>query len=215
MIKILKNWQKWKKVYSISADLYDDFMANFKDGKDIEVPLSVLSNIPFDIFYLNLRDKNIRRASAQGKRNVLDGMFIKLLRDGDRILGFALVMNEVMDGDYVTGTILIDLDMFDKDEHDIILFSFERMQEILAKGRFGFDVGKYGGDRKATEEDEAAAITALEEAVKAVGGDYASWSCPTAEDYANIEEALEAITDNSLITKIGDFYLLELDWIKK
>lgn len=150
----IKNWQKWKKVYSLSGDLYDDFMANFKDGKDIEVPLSVLSNIPFDIFYLNLRDKNIRRASVQGKRNILDGMFIKLLRDGDRILGFALVMNEVMDGDYVTGTILIDLDMFDKDEHDIILFSFERMQEILAKGRFGFDVGKYGGDRKATKEDE-------------------------------------------------------------
>ena len=35
------------------------------------------------------------------------------------------------------------------------------------------------------------------------------------EDTLELEEALEAITDNSLITKIGDFYLLELDWIKK
>ena len=36
-----------------------------------------------------------------------------------------------------------------------------------------------------------------------------------AEDTLELEEALGAITDNSLITKIGDFYLLELDWIKK
>lgn len=36
-----------------------------------------------------------------------------------------------------------------------------------------------------------------------------------AEDTLELEEALEAITDNSLITKIGDFYILELDWIKK
>lgn len=36
-----------------------------------------------------------------------------------------------------------------------------------------------------------------------------------AEDTLELEEALEAITDNALITKIGDFYLLELDWIKK
>ena len=35
------------------------------------------------------------------------------------------------------------------------------------------------------------------------------------EDNLELEEALGAITDNSLITKIGDFYLLELDWIKK
>ena len=35
------------------------------------------------------------------------------------------------------------------------------------------------------------------------------------EDDLELEEALGAITDNSLITKIGDFYLLELDWIKK
>lgn len=35
------------------------------------------------------------------------------------------------------------------------------------------------------------------------------------EDTLELEEALGAITDNSLITKIGDFYLLELDWIKK
>jgi hypothetical protein len=36
-----------------------------------------------------------------------------------------------------------------------------------------------------------------------------------AEDTLKLEEALGAITDNALITKIGDFYLLELDWIKK
>lgn len=36
-----------------------------------------------------------------------------------------------------------------------------------------------------------------------------------AEDTLELEEALGAITDNSLITKTGDFYLLELDWIKK
>lgn len=36
-----------------------------------------------------------------------------------------------------------------------------------------------------------------------------------AEDTLELEEALGAITDNALITKIGDFYLLELDWIKK
>lgn len=36
-----------------------------------------------------------------------------------------------------------------------------------------------------------------------------------AEDTLELEEALGAITDNSLITKIGDFYILELDWIKK
>lgn len=36
-----------------------------------------------------------------------------------------------------------------------------------------------------------------------------------AEDALELEEALGAITDNSLITKIGDFYILELDWIKK
>ena len=35
------------------------------------------------------------------------------------------------------------------------------------------------------------------------------------EDTLELEEALGTITDNSLITKIGDFYLLELDWIKK
>ena len=35
------------------------------------------------------------------------------------------------------------------------------------------------------------------------------------ENTLELEEALGAITDNSLITKIGDFYLLELDWIKK
>jgi hypothetical protein len=35
------------------------------------------------------------------------------------------------------------------------------------------------------------------------------------EDTLELEEAFGAITDNSLITKIGDFYLLELDWIKK
>ena len=35
------------------------------------------------------------------------------------------------------------------------------------------------------------------------------------EDTLELEEALGAITDNALITKIGDFYLLELDWIKK
>jgi hypothetical protein len=35
------------------------------------------------------------------------------------------------------------------------------------------------------------------------------------EDNLELEEALGAITDNALITKIGDFYLLELDWIKK
>ena len=35
------------------------------------------------------------------------------------------------------------------------------------------------------------------------------------EDTLELEEALGAITDNSLITKIGDFYILELDWIKK
>lgn len=34
-------------------------------------------------------------------------------------------------------------------------------------------------------------------------------------DTLELEEALGAITDNSLITKIGDFYILELDWIKK
>ena len=36
-----------------------------------------------------------------------------------------------------------------------------------------------------------------------------------AEDTLELEEAIGAITDNSLITKIGDFYILELDWIKK
>ena len=36
-----------------------------------------------------------------------------------------------------------------------------------------------------------------------------------AEDTLELEEALGAITDNALITKIGDFYILELDWIKK
>lgn len=36
-----------------------------------------------------------------------------------------------------------------------------------------------------------------------------------AKDTLELEEALGAITDNSLITKIGDFYILELDWIKK
>ncbi|MBQ5475960.1 MAG: hypothetical protein IIT65_15110 [Lachnospiraceae bacterium] len=36
-----------------------------------------------------------------------------------------------------------------------------------------------------------------------------------ADDTLELEEALGAITDNALITKIGDFYLLELDWIKK
>ena len=35
------------------------------------------------------------------------------------------------------------------------------------------------------------------------------------KDTLELEEALGAITDNSLITKIGDFYILELDWIKK
>ena len=35
------------------------------------------------------------------------------------------------------------------------------------------------------------------------------------EDTLELEEALGTITDNSLITKIGDFYILELDWIKK
>ena len=35
------------------------------------------------------------------------------------------------------------------------------------------------------------------------------------EDNLELEEALGAITDNALITKIGDFYILELDWIKK
>ena len=35
------------------------------------------------------------------------------------------------------------------------------------------------------------------------------------EDTLELEEALGTITDNALITKIGDFYLLELDWIKK
>ena len=34
-------------------------------------------------------------------------------------------------------------------------------------------------------------------------------------DTLELEEALGAITDNALITKIGNFYLLELDWIKK
>lgn len=36
-----------------------------------------------------------------------------------------------------------------------------------------------------------------------------------AEDTLELEEALGSITDNALITKIGDFYILELDWIKK
>ena len=36
-----------------------------------------------------------------------------------------------------------------------------------------------------------------------------------AEDTLELEEALGTITDNALITKIGDFYILELDWIKK
>ena len=35
------------------------------------------------------------------------------------------------------------------------------------------------------------------------------------ENTLELEEALGAITDNALITKIGDFYILELDWIKK
>ena len=35
------------------------------------------------------------------------------------------------------------------------------------------------------------------------------------KDTLELEEALGAITDNALITKIGDFYILELDWIKK
>lgn len=35
------------------------------------------------------------------------------------------------------------------------------------------------------------------------------------EDTLELEEALGAITDNALITKTGDFYILELDWIKK
>lgn len=35
------------------------------------------------------------------------------------------------------------------------------------------------------------------------------------EDTLELEEALGSITDNALITKIGDFYILELDWIKK
>lgn len=34
-------------------------------------------------------------------------------------------------------------------------------------------------------------------------------------DTLELEEALGAITDNSLITKIGNSYILELDWIKK
>ena len=36
-----------------------------------------------------------------------------------------------------------------------------------------------------------------------------------AEDTLELEEALGAITDNALITKIGNSYILELDWIKK
>lgn len=36
-----------------------------------------------------------------------------------------------------------------------------------------------------------------------------------AEDTLELEEALGAITDNTLITKIGNSYILELDWIKK
>lgn len=36
-----------------------------------------------------------------------------------------------------------------------------------------------------------------------------------AEDTLELEEALGAITDNALITKTGDLYILELDWIKK
>ena len=35
------------------------------------------------------------------------------------------------------------------------------------------------------------------------------------EDNLELEEALGAITDNALITKIGNSYILELDWIKK
>ena len=36
-----------------------------------------------------------------------------------------------------------------------------------------------------------------------------------AEDTLELEEALGSITDNASITKIEDFYILELDWIKK
>lgn len=35
------------------------------------------------------------------------------------------------------------------------------------------------------------------------------------EDTLELEEALGTITDNASITKIGDSYILELDWIKK
>ena len=35
------------------------------------------------------------------------------------------------------------------------------------------------------------------------------------DDDLELEEVLGSITDNASITKIGDFYLLELDWIKK
>lgn len=148
----IKEWQKWKKVYSLSNDLYEDFNANFKSNTDVKVPLSVLENIPFDIFYLNLREQFIRCPifDPNCERSVIDGMFIKLLRNEDEVLGFSLVINEVAGGEYQTGTVLLDLADFDIDEHGIVNFSFDRMLEALAKGNYSFEKQGYNDEKLRT-----------------------------------------------------------------
>lgn len=107
-------WEKWKKVYSLSKDLYDDFMRNFRENKEVDIPLQVLNNIPFSVFYLNLRNYNVKN----GKGDRLDGAYVKLLRSEDgEILGVSICTTLIGSNSYSysTGSILVNIKDYTKD----------------------------------------------------------------------------------------------------
>ena len=99
----IKLWERWKKVYTLSRDLYDDFIENFKAGTEIEIPVTTLRNIPFDTFFLNLRGFGMK----VGTKTVVDGAYIKLLRNEERVFGVTIC--SVCAGGLTTGSMLVDI----------------------------------------------------------------------------------------------------------
>ncbi len=133
-------WDKYKKVYSLSKDLRDDFMATYKADKMVEIPLSILNRVPFDIFYLNLRGQGFDRSVVEK----IDGVFIKVLRSGEDVIGISLGQ-----AIYATNGAITDYSVFylgykiTPDDDGIVRINKTALKEMYrnAKGRY-----LYSGD---------------------------------------------------------------------
>ena len=128
VLSTLQKWSEYKKVYTLSNDLFDDFYAHYKEKSDIEIPLSVLDNIPFDTFYINLRNNRLN-FSPKVKT---EGMLIRVLRDSEnKILGFNIFSAKTVNGtDYSFGQILFDFNLHCEITKDnMLVFSKEKVEE--------------------------------------------------------------------------------------